>query len=126
MRRHRAAFGVSEDAHFDEARFVIEDAYRGGSDHLKKRFEDAPHHREAVYNEYCAATLDYARGTSSITRMLPASEFPRVMPQVVSVRHRKLAMVSTSAVGSMAMRLSMVVSRSPIQSVNVWGKRPGV
>jgi hypothetical protein len=62
MRWHRAAFGVSEDARFDEARFVIEDSYRGGSDHLKKRFEDAPHHREAVYNDYCAAELDYARG----------------------------------------------------------------
>ncbi|NML07407.1 hypothetical protein [Sphingomonas sp. G-3-2-10] len=62
MQRHRAAFGVSDDVRFDETRFVIEDAYRGGSDHLKKRFDAAPKHREAIYNEFCEATLDYDRG----------------------------------------------------------------
>ncbi|WP_343519682.1 hypothetical protein [Sphingomonas sp.] len=62
MQHHRAAFGVSEDARFDERRFVIEDAYRGGSDHLKKRFDDAPKHRDAAFNDFCAATLDYHRG----------------------------------------------------------------
>lgn len=62
MRDHRAAFGVSGDARFDEARFVIEDAYRGGSDHLKKRFDEAPPHREPAYNAFCASQLDYGRG----------------------------------------------------------------
>ncbi|MCW4461026.1 hypothetical protein OK349_04850 [Sphingomonas sp. BT-65] len=62
MQRHRAVFGVSEDARFDEARFVIEDAYRGGSDHLKKRLDDAPKHRDPAFNDFCAATLDYDRG----------------------------------------------------------------
>jgi GNAT superfamily N-acetyltransferase len=62
MRHHRAAFGVSEDAPFDETRFVIQDAYRGGSDHLKKRFADAPKHRDQAYNDFCAAMLDYDRG----------------------------------------------------------------
>lgn len=62
MRHHRAAFGVSEDVRFDEERFVIEDSYRGGSDHLKKRFDEAPPHRDAAYNDFCAAQLDYDRG----------------------------------------------------------------
>ena len=39
MRRHRAVFGVGDEAGFDEARFVITDAYTGGSDALKKTFE---------------------------------------------------------------------------------------
>ena len=62
MARHRAAFGVSEDAPFRADRFVIEDAYRGGSDHLKKNFEQAPHHRMDGYNVLCRDELDYARG----------------------------------------------------------------
>lgn len=62
MRDHRAAFGVSEDAGYDDARSVILDAYRGGSDGLKKRIEDAPPHRDARYGEFCARELDYGRG----------------------------------------------------------------
>lgn len=42
-------------------------------------------------------TLDYASGQAKIVRLLGASEFPRVMPQVVSQRHRKLALLSSSA-----------------------------
>jgi hypothetical protein len=62
MRRHRAVFGVGEEAGFDEARFVITDAYTGGSDNLKKSFDIAPKHRDALYNEFCRQQLDYARG----------------------------------------------------------------
>ena len=62
MARHRAVFGVGAEAGFDEARFVITDAYTGGSDALKKSFELAPKHRNAIYNEFCARELDYARG----------------------------------------------------------------
>ena len=43
-------------------RFVITDAYTGGSDNLKKTFDAAPKHRKAEYNDFCAAELDYARG----------------------------------------------------------------
>ena len=50
MRRHRAVFGVGDDAGFDEARFVITDAYTGGSDALKKTFEVAPKHRDPQYD----------------------------------------------------------------------------
>lgn len=62
MSRHRAVFGVGEEAGFDEARFVITNAYTGGSDALKKTFEVAPKHRDAQYNDWCARELDYARG----------------------------------------------------------------
>jgi hypothetical protein len=62
MSRHRDVFGVGEEASFDETRTVIANAYIGGSDCLKKRFEDAPKHRKQIYNEFCAANLDYERG----------------------------------------------------------------
>lgn len=62
MRQHRAVFGVGDEAGFDEARFVITDAYTGGSDALKKTFEEAPKHRDAKYADFCARELDYDRG----------------------------------------------------------------
>ena len=62
MRSHRGVFGVGEEAGFDEARFVITDAYTGGSDALKKSFEVAPKHRDEQYNAFCARELDYGRG----------------------------------------------------------------
>jgi hypothetical protein len=62
MRRHRAVFGVGDEAGFDEARFVICNAYTGGSDALKKSLETAPKHRSEPYNAFCARELDYARG----------------------------------------------------------------
>jgi hypothetical protein len=62
MRLHRAVFGVGDEAGFDEARFVITDAYTGGSDALKKSYDAAPKHRDAQYNAFCARELDYQRG----------------------------------------------------------------
>jgi hypothetical protein len=62
MRRHRAVFGVGAEAGFDEQRFVITDAYTGGSDALKKSYEAAPKHRDEQYNAFCARELDYIRG----------------------------------------------------------------
>jgi hypothetical protein len=62
MRQHRSVFGVGEEAGFDEARFVITDAYTGGSDALKKSFDFAPKHRDEQTNAFCARELDYARG----------------------------------------------------------------
>ncbi len=62
MADHRAIFGVGEEAGFDEARFVITNAYTGGSDALKKTFEVASKHRDPIYNDFCARELDYARG----------------------------------------------------------------
>ena len=42
-------------------------------------------------------TLDYASGKARQARLFGASEFPRVMPQVVGRRHRKLAVLSSAA-----------------------------
>jgi hypothetical protein len=62
MRRHRATFGVGAEAGFDEARFVITNAYTGGSEALKKPFEAAAKHRDESCNAFCARELDYRRG----------------------------------------------------------------
>jgi hypothetical protein len=62
MRQHRDAFGVGHDAWFDDERFVIRNAYTGGSDHLKKSFDAAAKHRDERYNEMCRRELDYERG----------------------------------------------------------------
>lgn len=62
MARWRHAFGVGADATFDERRFVIQNAYTGGSDDLKKTFEAAPKHRIETYNAMCREALDYDRG----------------------------------------------------------------
>jgi len=66
MAGHRHAFGVGPEARFDEASFVIADAYTGGSDNLKKTFESAPKHRKEHYNEACGRALDYDRGDDFI------------------------------------------------------------
>ncbi|WP_371228356.1 hypothetical protein [Roseovarius sp. 2305UL8-3] len=62
MRDHRDVFGVGDDAWFEEDGFVIRNAYTGGSDAMKKTYEEAAHHREAYVNDHCAQVLDYARG----------------------------------------------------------------
>ena len=60
--RHRSVFGVGDDASFDSSRFVIRNAYTGGSDNLKKSLLEAAKHRDPAYNELCAGSLDYTRG----------------------------------------------------------------
>lgn len=62
LRDHRHVFGVGEDAEFDDDRFVITNAYTGGSDDLKKSFDVAQKHRDPAYNEFCKRELDYERG----------------------------------------------------------------
>jgi hypothetical protein len=62
MQKHRGVFGVAAEAGFDELRFVITDSYTGGSDNLKKTFEESAKHRREDYNEACRRELDYARG----------------------------------------------------------------
>ena len=66
MESHRHVFGVGAEAGFDEDRFVITNAYTGGSDGLKKTYEEAAKHRDATFNAYCEAELDYARGDDFI------------------------------------------------------------
>lgn len=62
MADHRHVFGVADAAGFDADRFVITDAYTGGSDALAKTWDVAAKHREDAYNTFCADQLDYARG----------------------------------------------------------------
>lgn len=62
MARHRAAFGVGEEAGFKEADFIITNAYTGGSETLKKPFKDAAPHRIERYNAFCRDQLNYQRG----------------------------------------------------------------
>lgn len=62
MSRHRSVFGVGEDAEFDETNFVIRNAYTGGSDNLKKTWEEAPKHRHENVNQFVLDRLDYKRG----------------------------------------------------------------
>jgi hypothetical protein len=62
MKAHRSAFGVGEEAGFDEGRQVITNAYTGGSDQLKKSFAEAPKHRDPAVNTCCQQALDCMRG----------------------------------------------------------------
>jgi len=62
MSKHRRVFGVGPDAEFDEARSIIRNSYTGGSDNLKKSFEEAPKHRVETFNKICRDSLDYDRG----------------------------------------------------------------
>ncbi len=66
MRHHRAAFGVGEEADFDENSFVIRNAYTGGSDSLKKAFAQCAQHRDARFNAWLGEVLDYQRGDDVI------------------------------------------------------------
>ena len=62
MAKHRSVFGVGCEAVFDEESFVIANAYTGGSDNLKKTFEDSPKHRDPIFNDFCEEKLNYERG----------------------------------------------------------------
>jgi hypothetical protein len=66
VRDHRAAFGVGDDAELDTGRFVIRNAYTGGSDDLKKTFEESAKHRDERFNSLCRDLLDYERGDDLI------------------------------------------------------------
>lgn len=93
MRRHRHVFGVGEDAEFDEKSFIIRNAYTGGSDNLKKAFEDTPRHRDSRFNDWCEQSLDYDRGDDFLqigeidlqalqryaTRAIPGGAVPQVL-----------------------------------------------
>ena len=66
MAEHRHIFGVGDEAEFDEERFIIKNAYTGGSDNLKKTFDQATKHRDEKYNNFCEEELDYKRGDDVI------------------------------------------------------------
>jgi hypothetical protein len=62
MRDYRAGFGVGEEAGFDEDRQVITNAYTGGSDDLKKTYQESPKYKDELVNDFCNDELDYERG----------------------------------------------------------------
>jgi hypothetical protein len=96
MAGQRHVFGVGVEAGFDEDRFVITNAYTGGSDNLKKTFEQAPKHRDPRPNALCEKELDYGRGDdflqiarldmpsvrAFLLREVPPASLPAVLYQV--------------------------------------------
>ncbi len=53
-------------------------------------------------SEAVQVCLDYAAGQARISRLFGASEFPRVMPQVVGSRHRRLALLGSGGRGQLS------------------------
>jgi hypothetical protein len=107
--QHRHEFGVGDEAVFDGERSVIQGSYAGGgSDALKKTFEQAPPYRKAACNEYCRAQLDYGRGddflqigkmdisviTNWLTRRIPTAFQPELARQMKLWRYPAAAPVA--------------------------------
>ncbi len=104
MADHRHVFGVGVDAGFDEDRFVITNAYTGGSDDLKKTFDEAPHHRDQIYNDFCQDMLDYDRGDDVL--QLGQIDLPTAAGYLKnSVPRASLASVGVTLVAMMLQRL---------------------
>jgi all-trans-8'-apo-beta-carotenal 15,15'-oxygenase len=53
-------------------------------------------------------TLDYASGQATVARLFGGSEFPRVMPQVVAARHRRLAVLGRSPKAGLLDTVNMI------------------
>lgn len=62
LKYHRKAFGTGEDAIYDPDKQIIYNSYTGGSENLKKTFEECPKYRNEVVNSYCKDNLNYERG----------------------------------------------------------------
>jgi len=104
MTDHRHVFGVGADAEFDEDRFVITNAYTGGSDDLKKTFSEASHHRDEIYNAFCQEMLDYDRG-DDVLQLGQIDLATAVGYLKNSVPRSSLASVGVSLVAMMLQRL---------------------
>ena len=119
MARYRPVFGVGAEAVFDERRGVIMNAYTGGSDNLKKSFEDAAKHRHDVHNETCRRELDYERG----------DDFLQIGQ--VTLRAARSYFTRSSAViapGALAVQFGLRVLESLVAPVVQWfdaGQRMG-
>jgi hypothetical protein len=106
MARHRHVFGVGADAEHDETRAIIRNAYTGGSDNLKKRFDVATKHRNDAHNEACRLALDYDRGddflqlgqvTLGAARRFFTRSSPNVSPVAFALTFTLLALESLVA-----------------------------
>ena len=60
--RYRGVYGAGPEAEFDPVRFILRNAYTGGSANLKKTFPEAPKYRDEAVNTMCREQLDYDRG----------------------------------------------------------------
>jgi hypothetical protein len=94
--QHRHEFGVGPEARFDGERFVLAGSYTGGSDALKKVFDEAPRYRVDACNDFCRTELDYGRGddflqigqmdatviTNWLTRRIPVELRPALARQM--------------------------------------------
>lgn len=119
MAKYRSVFGVGPEAQYDERRGVIMNAYTGGSDNLKKRFDDAPQHRHAIHNETCRRELDYERGDDFLQ-----------IGQVTLRAARSYFTRSSSIIspGALAMQFGLRVLESLVAPVVQWfdaGKQMG-
>ena len=66
MEQYRSSFGTGEDATFDPTKHIIYNSYTGGSDNLKKSFEECPKYRNEEVNIFCKNNLNYDRGDDVI------------------------------------------------------------
>lgn len=62
MLHHRHVFGVGDDCVYDPKEQIIQNAYTGGSDNLKKTFEETSKSRNEKVNELFRKKLNYDRG----------------------------------------------------------------
>jgi all-trans-8'-apo-beta-carotenal 15,15'-oxygenase len=73
-------------------------------------------------SEAVQVCLDYAAGQATTERLFGASEFPRVMPQVVGSRHRRLALLGN---GGQAVLSSVNLVDTDTGKVDSYGFGPG-
>jgi len=108
---HRHVFGVGAEAGFDEERFVITDAYTGGSDDLKKTFDQAAMHRDPAVNDFCHGMLDYGRGDDLL-------QLGRI--DLAAVRRYLTREVPAGALGAVGLAAVMVIISRLVQPVLLW------
>lgn len=66
MKDYRSAFGTGDDATYYAEKQIIANSYTGGSNNLKKTFEESPKYRSEIVNIFCRENLDYHRGDDII------------------------------------------------------------
>jgi hypothetical protein len=66
VHHHPAVFGVGHDCEYDPKTQIIRNAYTGGSDNLKKSFEETVKSRNEKVNALFRDHLDYSRGDDYI------------------------------------------------------------
>jgi hypothetical protein len=105
MRKHRSVFGVGPEADFDDERFIIRNAYTGGSQALMHTYQEVAKHRGEAANLMCRQHLDYARGDDFLqvgvidypaaydylTRMVPRNSLPYLLFRILLLVLGRLA-----------------------------------